>query len=60
MKFFDINGIISGVKREFDMKKTTGKKSNINIISMNKICKSFPVEMGGEQQVLFDITFDVN
>lgn len=60
MKFFDINGIISGVKREFDMKKTTGKKSNINIISMNKICKSFPVEMGGEQQVLFNITFDVN
>jgi len=30
-----------------------------NIISMNKICKSFPLEMGGTQQVLFDITFDV-
>ncbi len=42
------------------MKKNKEKKSDINIISMNKICKSFPVEMGGEQQVLFDITFDVN
>ncbi|MDR1337443.1 MAG: ABC transporter ATP-binding protein [Rickettsiales bacterium] len=30
-----------------------------NIISMDKICKSFPIEMGGQQQVLFDITFDV-
>jgi putative ABC transport system ATP-binding protein len=30
------------------------------IVSLNKICKSFPVEMGGEQQVLFDITFDIN
>ena len=30
-----------------------------NIISMNKICKSFPLEMGGEQQVLFDLTFDI-
>ena len=36
------------------------KNEEINIISMDKICKSFPVEMGGEQQVLFDITFDVN
>ena len=35
-------------------------KEQVNIISMDKICKSFPVEMGGEQQVLFDITFDVN
>ena len=35
------------------------KKTQENIISMNKICKSFPVELGGEQQVLFDITFDV-
>lgn len=26
---------------------------------MKKICKSFPVEMGGEQQVLFDLTFDI-
>lgn len=26
---------------------------------MNKICKSFPLEIGGTQQVLFDITFDV-
>ena len=36
------------------------KNEEINIISMDKICKSFPVEMGGEQQVLFDITFDIN
>lgn len=35
------------------------KKSQENIISMDKICKSFPVELGGEQQVLFDISFDV-
>ena len=26
---------------------------------MNKICKSFPLEVGGSQQVLFDITFDI-
>lgn len=30
------------------------------IISMNKICKSFPLEIGGVQQVLFDISFDIN
>ena len=30
------------------------------IISMKKICKSFPLEIGGEQQVLFDITFTIN
>ena len=30
------------------------------IISMKKICKSFPLEIGGEQQVLFDISFTVN
>ena len=29
------------------------------IISMKKICKSFPLEIGGEQQVLFDNTFNV-
>ena len=29
------------------------------IISLNKICKSFPLEIGGEQQVLFDITFKI-
>ncbi len=29
------------------------------VISMQDICKSFPVELGGEQQVLFDISFDV-
>jgi putative ABC transport system ATP-binding protein len=27
---------------------------------MNKICKSFPLESGGDQQVLFDLTFDIN
>ena len=27
---------------------------------MKKICKSFPLEVGGEQQVLFDITFTIN
>lgn len=30
------------------------------VISMNKICKSFPLEIGGEQQVLFDNTFNIN
>lgn len=30
------------------------------IISMKKICKSFPLEIGGQQQVLFDITFSIN
>lgn len=34
-------------------------KKNENIISLNKICKSFPLEVGGSQQVLFDITFDI-
>jgi len=27
---------------------------------MNKICKSFPLEIGGRQQVLFDVTFDIS
>lgn len=27
---------------------------------MKKICKSFPLEVGGEQQVLFDISFTIN
>ncbi|MBR0212983.1 MAG: ABC transporter ATP-binding protein, partial [Alphaproteobacteria bacterium] len=27
---------------------------------MNKICKSFPIAIGGIQQVLFDITFTIN
>ena len=36
-------------------KKQTGDM----VISMRDICKSFPLEMGGEQQVLFDINFDV-
>ena len=30
------------------------------IISMKKICKVFPLEIGGEQQVLFDISFTIN
>lgn len=34
------------------------KKTEI-VISMNKICKSFPLEIGGVQQVLFDISFDI-
>ena len=29
------------------------------VISMKKICKVFPLEIGGEQQVLFDNTFDI-
>ncbi len=36
------------------------KNKTDTIISMQKICKSFPLEMGGEQQVLFDINFDVH
>ena len=32
---------------------------NAPVISMNKICKSFPLETGGVQQVLFDLSFDV-
>lgn len=35
-------------------------KSQDIIISMRDICKSFPLELGGQQQVLFDITFDVH
>ncbi len=30
------------------------------IILLNKICKSFPLEIGGVQQVLFDISFTIN
>ena len=33
---------------------------NKQIISLNKICKRFPLEIGGVQQVLFDVSFDVN
>lgn len=36
------------------------QKSSDIIISMQDICKSFPVELGGVQQVLFDINFDVH
>ena len=35
-------------------------KDKTSIIVMNKICKSFPVVVGGIQQVLFDITFTIN
>ncbi len=35
-------------------------KDKTQIIVMNKICKSFPVVVGGIQQVLFDITFTIN
>lgn len=35
-------------------------KKTQKIISMNKICKSFPLEIGGRQQVLFDINFDIS
>lgn len=34
-------------------------KKQENIIVMNKICKSFQLEVGGVQQVLFDITFNI-
>ena len=30
------------------------------IISMKKICKIFPLEIGGQQQVLFDVGFTIN
>lgn len=36
------------------------KKSREKIISLKDINKSFPLELGGEQQVLFNINFDVN
>lgn len=35
-------------------------KNEPPIIVMNKICKSFPLAIGGVQQVLFDITFTIN
>ena len=35
-------------------------KNEPPIIVMNKICKSFPIAIGGVQQVLFDITFTIN
>ena len=34
-------------------------KNQESIIVMNKICKSFPLAVGGIQQVLFDITFTI-
>lgn len=41
------------------MKQKKSPKTDI-IISMQGVDKSFPLEMGGQQQVLFDITFDVH
>ncbi len=35
-------------------------KKKEKVVSLQDICKSFPVEMGGEQQVLFDINFDIH
>ena len=35
-------------------------KKSTPIIFLNKVCKSFPLAIGGEQQVLFDITFTIN
>ena len=35
------------------------KKPSENIISLKNINKSFPLELGGEQQVLFDINFTI-
>ncbi len=35
-------------------------KKTENVISLKKICKSFPLEMGGEQQVLFDVDLNVS
>ena len=40
--------------------KDSGMKKNENVISMKKICKSFPLEIGGVQQVLFDIDISVD
>jgi len=40
------------------MKRSAAKSEPV--VSMKNICKSFPVEMGGEQQVLFDININVN
>ena len=34
-------------------------KNQTNIIVLNKVCKSFPLAIGGTQQVLFDITFTI-
>ncbi len=36
------------------------KKKADKIVSLKNINKSFPVELGGEQQVLFNINFDVH
>jgi len=33
--------------------------NQVNIINLKKICKIFPLEIGGEQQVLFDISFTI-
>ena len=40
------------------MKRVMAKPENV--ISMKNICKSFPLEIGGDQQVLFDINININ
>ncbi|MDR1361093.1 MAG: ATP-binding cassette domain-containing protein, partial [Rickettsiales bacterium] len=35
-------------------------KNSKPIISFRNICKSFPLEIGGSQQVLFDLNFDIS
>ena len=35
------------------------KMNKPSVVFLNKICKQFPLEIGGIQQVLFDITFDI-
>ena len=35
-------------------------KNNPPVISLKKICKIFPLEIGGVQQVLFDISFTID
>lgn len=36
------------------------KDKRESVISFNKICKDFPLEMGGVQRVLFDVSFDIH
>ena len=44
--------------QEMKMREKVNMKS-VPVVSFNKICKSFPLEVGGEQQVLFDNTIDI-
>ena len=36
------------------------KKTQLPIISFDKICKDFPMEMGGAHRVLFDLSFQIH